>query len=112
MDSSYGAISDSSGKTVLESGEYGRGFKEVPALPIDRIGKVGIDGKCPESSYDMYFLSWGLVLSCFATSFSAPSAWDDRICWSLKKKKLGAEAESFTKKRKILPTCHLLLCIY
>lgn len=58
MDSNYGAISDSSGKTVLESDEYGRGFKEVPALPNDRNSKVVIEGKWPESSYDMYFLSW------------------------------------------------------
>lgn len=51
-------ICDSNGITVLESGQNGRGFREVPALPIGRNGKVSIEGKFPESSYDLYFLSW------------------------------------------------------
>lgn len=58
MVSNSGTISDSNGITVSESGQNGRGFREVPALPIGRNGKVGIEGKLPESSYDLYFLNW------------------------------------------------------
>lgn len=58
IDSNSGTVSDSNAITALESGQYGRGFREVPALPIGKNGKVEIEGKCPESSYNMNFLTW------------------------------------------------------
>lgn len=91
MDSNSGTISDSNGTTLL--GQYGRGFREVPALPIGRNGKVQIEGKCPESSYDLYFLSWWQVLNCVLL-YSSQLSLSGNIEYAV------AEAKNWKKERK------------